>query len=1160
MSNDLSRSQKTPGKPLNWWRVAAIVILVLAVASRFYALGDRAVSHDETTHAKYSWNFYAGQGFRHDPLMHGTLLFEATALFYALFGVSDFTARLYTALAGIALVMAPWLFQKWLGRLGSLLASVMVLISPAIAYYSRYTRHDIPLLLFTTLLLWTVLRYLDEGKPKWLYGMAAFFPLMFASKENAYIYMLIFLLLMALPFIWQIFRVPWKNSDLKAVLLGVLAVTLLFGSVSALGLRNAQVTVYQEDGSDRADEVQVSLPWWGRFAVALTFMAVLSALAVLYYGIGEEAMRSWRLFDVLMTLGTLTLPLGSALFINFVLGADMKAVSDALNSANLKALPLWTTIGMGIVLATTIGLSVAMGLVWNRKIWPNIALIHYGVFFLTFSSIFTYGWGMVTGLLGGLAYWMAQQGVQRGTQPWYYYGIVGPLYEFLPLLLCLPAGIWAIVYAFKRTPLATQRTNKKPSSNLIEYGVALPWDGNTPSQFLNEEAPSQERDDDASTPPSTHSFRYDHLFPVFLLIWSLLSWVAYTFAGEKMPWLFVHIAFPHILLAAWALGQWLQDLTWNDLVAQRGWVLVVALFLLWRAMGAFRDTSGSLRSMIFPEGNEGVKLTVEQLQPLGSAMGAIGGALLFGVMSFWTVDRLGFRRSWKLALTTVVFVLAGLTVRTMVRLNYINDELPVEYMVYAHATPDVKVALRQIEDASWRLTGAAHDLKVAFDWDIAWPFLWYMQTQYPNRYEFHEEPDAAQLLESPAILVGKDKWDAVDTAVGDAYIHFDYKDIWWPLEDYKNLTQERIRTAITDPNWRAALLDIVMDRDYTRYAQLRDPENPFTLKTWPHRVEFRLYLRRDLSQQIWSYGAGVAPVVSEPASPEATSTDPFAFLERRIPLLRRAELTGAGLRDIAISADGSLYVTDATQHGVWHLSSEGDVLNRWGGYGTGPEQFNEPWGIAVDSNGDVYVADTWNHRVQKFDAQGQPILRWGRFAEIAAYDLTGQGAFFAPCDVAVGKNDLIYVSDTGNKRVQVFDSTGNFLGEFGGAGSDLGKMNEPIGLAVTATGNVWVADTRNRRLEEFDTWGIFARQWPVSVWDGLDPAERPFVAADAGILYVSDPLHGRVLAFTPEGEALWALKDEAVLHSPSGLAVRDKMLYIVDAGASQILGYQLVED
>ena len=69
-----------------WETVLYILILLAAIVSRFYILGDRAISHDESIHTKFSWNLYAGQGFQHNPMMHGPLLFEVTAFIYFLFG------------------------------------------------------------------------------------------------------------------------------------------------------------------------------------------------------------------------------------------------------------------------------------------------------------------------------------------------------------------------------------------------------------------------------------------------------------------------------------------------------------------------------------------------------------------------------------------------------------------------------------------------------------------------------------------------------------------------------------------------------------------------------------------------------------------------------------------------------------------------------------------------------------------------------------------------------------------------------------------------------------------------------------------------------------------------------------------------------------------
>jgi predicted membrane-bound mannosyltransferase len=84
-----------------WEKIIFIVLCLLALFTRLYMLGDRVMSHDESLHTKYSWNLYAGQGYQHNPMMHGPLLFHVTALAYFLFGVNDFVSRLLPALAGM---------------------------------------------------------------------------------------------------------------------------------------------------------------------------------------------------------------------------------------------------------------------------------------------------------------------------------------------------------------------------------------------------------------------------------------------------------------------------------------------------------------------------------------------------------------------------------------------------------------------------------------------------------------------------------------------------------------------------------------------------------------------------------------------------------------------------------------------------------------------------------------------------------------------------------------------------------------------------------------------------------------------------------------------------------------------------------------------------
>ncbi len=72
-------------------------LVLFALLTHLWGLGDRALHHDETLHAAYSWRLYTGQGFIHDPLLHGPFLYHIVALMYFLFGDNDFTARLSVA-------------------------------------------------------------------------------------------------------------------------------------------------------------------------------------------------------------------------------------------------------------------------------------------------------------------------------------------------------------------------------------------------------------------------------------------------------------------------------------------------------------------------------------------------------------------------------------------------------------------------------------------------------------------------------------------------------------------------------------------------------------------------------------------------------------------------------------------------------------------------------------------------------------------------------------------------------------------------------------------------------------------------------------------------------------------------------------------------------
>jgi predicted membrane-bound mannosyltransferase/DNA-binding beta-propeller fold protein YncE len=1108
----------------HWERVLIAVLLLLALVTRFYMLEVRAISHDESIHTKFSWNLYAGQGFQHNPMMHGPLLFELTALSYHIFGPDDFASRIVPALVGVALVMAPILFRRWLSPAGAVATSFLLLISPSISYYSRYIRHDVLLMLSAVLLLWVMLRYLETGAGKWLGWLAACFSIMYATKEASYFYTAIFGVLFLIPFAARIVKVRWSRRDLRSTFFGLLVAVVVLGGVFVAAFAWGQVQETALDAAGNTQLATVTLPLWGQLAAGLALVLGGIALVVAVKGIGRQRMRTYRLFDLLMVLGTLTLPLGSAFIIKFAAGVDMQVVYDAVRTGNFAVVPTGTVVALFAVVLGTLAVSAGFGIWWDRRRWPWIALIHYAIFFVLYTTLFTWGFGAISGLVGGLAYWLAQHGVERGNQPGYYYLLIGSLYEYLPILLSIVGGIAAL--------------------RSIRRSVA---------EYLSQTEADLVSDLELTSVPPLD---LDRFFPALLLGWTLISWGAYSYAGEKMPWLVVHIALPSIFLAGWWIGQFIERTSWSRLLTERGWVLALFLPLFVASTTVFLIGLGQSSSAL-GEGISSAGPRLAQLRPMGTTLGGLIGMLALGVGGVWLVRDLVSVRRCHLVLVMSGAFLTVLTLRTMVMVNYVNYDLATELLVYAHGAPDIKIALERIEQVSWHLTGTARDVKVAYGEDGSWPFTWYM-VSFPNNYFYGTSPDAARLLDCPVVIAGSPQYDAVEDILGDEYIATSYIYLWWPIQDYFGLTWARVRNAVFDPAMRGALWDIVWRRDYRRYAQLKNPNDPFDLASWPYRKDFRLYVRRDVVAESWpltqsgSDARRLEPVATEPP-------DQYAAGSRELPVVGEVTLPNAVVRGVAVAGDGTLFVADTLNHRVWHVDHQG-VLGSFGGYGAELGQLNEPWGVAIDAMDNIYVADTWNHRIQKFSYEGEVLTAWGSLAQVVETGVPGtEGRFYGPRGVAVGPNNELYVTDTGNKRVQVFDLDGNFLREFGGGGSAPGRLDEPVGIAVGDDGDVAVADIWNRRIQIFASDGTLLRRWQVPSWDISNPDEKPFLTWGNDLLLVTDPLRGRVLAFDALGAYQWTLVNsgEGRLSFPVDVALDAGLLYVTDAHSGRLIRYAL---
>ncbi len=993
--------------PLNVETLLVVLLLAAAIVSRFYDLGARTMSHDEINHVVPSFSLYSGNGYKYDPMSHGPLQYHMMALSYALFGDNDFTTRIPAAVLNIAaLLVAVFAFRRYLGRAGALVAGALIIISPLMIFYARYARNESYIVLWGILGIYAILRYLERGEAWALFLFTAVNALHFTDKATSYMFAAEELLFLAAYFVDRVSRREWTSTRRRvSFLLGLVLTVVLLAGAAGFYLTHKPVEDTPE-AAVRMMTIVVSVLAAGG-AGTLVWSGV-----ELVRGLGWAGLKSERVADLLILLGTFVLPLLAAIPIKLMGFTPL----DYTTTGMLRVA------GAAAVLAA---IGAALGLGWFGRKWLFHAALFFGPFILLYSTFFTYPEGVVGGLVGALSYWTEQQAVARGGQPLYYYILLMiPMYEFLAALgTVTAAGIAAFGRLWQSQP---GQPFTRPQSAPYPSGTM----STTLRQGLDKLDPAAQGNSSgqADQPP----------VPVaaLLVFWSVSSLAVFTYAGEKMPWLTIHIALPMILSTAWAIG-WLME-----------------------------TVPCPVREPGLPRGK--------------------------------VISR-GFRKYASLAALVLFGLLAVQTGRDAFRAAYINYDYPTEYLVYAHAAPLPKELFGQIEELSIRTTGSAADMVVAYDNQARYPYWWYMR-RFTNKIDFDVNPtrDARRALviaigdenlTKITPVVRQDyfefagmrlwwpnmdywnlKWGTIESertsALQAEYAGTDKTMPAMNIFEYVKYAWLHIEPFFADAKVRSAVFQIWFNDDFTEWGALKNSTS-YTLTDWGVSDRMHYYIRKDIAAQLWPYGASaqavIAPVdpyagITTAASPDlvigAAGSEPGQFLSPRA---------------VAVAADGSLYVVDSMNNRIQHLGPDGTVLQVWGtradvSAGAAPGgTFNEPWGIAVGPDGSVYVADTWNYRIQKFTTDGTFVRMWGFFGGPA----DAPEAFYGPRGVAVDAQGRVYVADTGNKRIVVFDADGKYVTQFGSPGMGLGQLDEPVALAVDAAGNVYVTDTWNQRVQVF---------------------------------------------------------------------------------------------
>ncbi len=307
-----------------------------------------------------------------------------------------------------------------------------------------------------------------------------------------------------------------------------------------------------------------------------------------------------------------------------------------------------------------------------------------------------------------------------------------------------------------------------------------------------------------------------------------------------------------------------------------------------------------------------------------------------------------------------------------------------------------------------------------------------------------------------------------------------------------------------------------------------------------------LYLVDETSQKVT-----IMKLEGEPAGPRLANATPPGRFNLKGPVAKFA----AKAQTFAVRSDGAAaaWLPEAREVALLYGSGGKKTLMR---YGDQQGQVKNPAGMVFDLKGQLYVADTGNGRVQIFDSSG---AFSNVFGEKAGFMGGGgkEGQFDAPSGLVVSSKGVIYIADTGNKRLQAFNSEGIFLFA---VGPQLGNISlqKPVSVTCDNNRNLYILDAALKKVIVTDANGKFLRAWDDS-GALADPAAIDYDGKS--YFYILDRGASDVKIFDGNGAYIASFfargSGERELSDPRALAVSDNRLYLSDFGGGRITAFDL---
>ena len=256
---------------------------------------------------------------------------------------------------------------------------------------------------------------------------------------------------------------------------------------------------------------------------------------------------------------------------------------------------------------------------------------------------------------------------------------------------------------------------------------------------------------------------------------------------------------------------------------------------------------------------------------------------------------------------------------------------------------------------------------------------------------------------------------------------------------------------------------------------------------------------------------------------------------------------------VAVSPDGRLYVADTAARRVFAFDTDRKTVSFVGEDGAG--RLTKPIGVAVDERGIVFVADATLKRVFGYSPDGRMTLAIGRDGELAG-----------PSGLAIDRvNKRLYVADAAKHQVSSYSTLDGSRGPtIGKRGAEPGEFNFPTNLAVDRRGRLYVTDTMNFRIQIFDADGRFVKAFGT-LGDSPGCLNRPKgIGVDSqDHIYVIDASFNNFQIFDEDGQLLLFVGSgggrPGEFFLPAGLVIDDRdRIYVADQGNSRVQVFQYV--